>query len=112
MHDRRSSRRFDVQLPVKLIRNGDRPLSGVGETKNLGSGGVFFITNTQIDIGESIEYTVSLAPNRALSLHCVGIVTRFELSRYGPSNPAGCYEVAATLERYGFVRGTLERPRL
>ena len=50
--EQRRSKRFDVKLPVRLIRNGLRSITGIGETKNLSSGGVLFNSDTRIDIGE------------------------------------------------------------
>lgn len=71
-----------------------------GETKNLSSGGVSFRSNTEMDVGETIEYTIQLAGGPAGPvLHCLGKVTR--ASAGDGDRP---FETAATLERYEFVR--------
>ena len=104
MVEQRRSKRFDVKLPVKLLRNGLRPIAGAGETKNLSSGGVLFASDLKVDIGEPIEYVISLNPSGDLDLHCLGKVTRLDSPAHNGSEPARPFEVAATVERYEFVR--------
>ncbi len=92
-------------LPVRLIRNGLRSVSGEGETVNLGSGGVLFTCSIRVEVGDAVEYTIGLAPQESstnVTLHCLGKVTR---SRPRPAtSPERPFEVAATLERYEFIR--------
>ena len=98
--EHRRTRRFQLTLPVSIIRNGsDRtPLNGL--TKNISSNGVLFIADREPHLGGPIEYIVTLSrEGPPVSIRCMGIVLRAELS---PS--AHAYQVAATLERYEFVR--------
>jgi hypothetical protein len=96
--EQRKAQRFDLKLPFELIRSGAEPLSQVGETKNLSSAGVLFQSEADLHIGEPVEYVITLptAPGEGdrVRLHCIGKVVRF----------AKKAEVAATLERYEFVR--------
>jgi len=96
--EQRKARRFDLRLPLELIRSGSEPLSEHGETKNLSSAGVLFQSAADLRIGEPLEYMITLptAPSagESVRLHCVGKVVRF----------ARKAEFAATLERYEFVR--------
>ena len=73
-----------------------------GLTKNISSGGVLFTTEKGPDIGASIEYVISLGgpPDQRVSLRCIGKVLRAHRSESG--EPA--YDIAATLERYEFLR--------
>lgn len=73
-----------------------------GLTKNISSGGVLFTAGKEPDIGASIEYVIVLdgAPEPRVSLRCIGKVLRANRSDSGES----AYEIAATLERYEFVR--------
>ena len=105
--DQRRTRRFELRLPLELVRAGSRPLNETGETQNLSSGGVLFTSGQEIEIGDPIEYFITLpaGPEQidGLRLHCVGKVVRRQLIR----NDAGDEEptaIAATLERYEFVR--------
>jgi hypothetical protein len=89
------------------MRSGTRPLSGMGETCNMSSGGVLFATETKIEIGDPIEYEITLSGDgngaSLVRLHCLGKVVRTaERQAEAPEPP--CFEVAATLERYEFLR--------
>ncbi|HVX66273.1 MAG TPA: PilZ domain-containing protein [Bryobacteraceae bacterium] len=104
MIEQRRSKRFDIKLPLKLIRNGLRSVSGVGETRNMSSGGVLFASDTKIDIGEPVEYVISLIHSGSVNLHCLGKVMRLDSGVPGWQDPAKPFEMAVTLERYEFVR--------
>jgi hypothetical protein len=96
--EQRKAQRFDLKLPLELIRGGSKPLSQHGETKNLSSSGVLFQSGATFRIGEPLEYLITLptspAPGIQVRLRCVGKVVRLAEST----------EVAATLERYEFLR--------
>jgi hypothetical protein len=105
--EQRRAKRFEIKLPVQLVRAGLRPSSGAGTTKNLSSGGVLFATDSRFDIGDPIEYVITLTATAGyatpVTLHCLGKVMRFEIESNG-TEAARPFEVAATLERYEFVR--------
>jgi hypothetical protein len=102
--EQRRSKRFDIKVPVTLLRNGLRSVSGSGETRNLSSGGVLFASDTKIDIGEPVEYVIDMNRTGGASLHCLGKVMRLETGIPGWQDPAKPFEMAVTLERYEFVR--------
>jgi len=84
---------------VELVRAGSRRLSHFGETRNVSSSGVLFSDPAEpIEIGQPIEYLISLPTGRRVGevrLRCMGkVVRRDEESQ----------ALAATLERYEFVR--------
>lgn len=97
--EQRKAQRFELKLPLELIRKGSQALSEHGETRNLSSVGVLFAAEAPLRIGEAVEYMITL-PSRPdhgdnrVRLHCLGKVVRF-------SPETG---IAATLERYEFVR--------
>jgi hypothetical protein len=70
-----------------------------GETKNVSSSGVLFISKERIPVGDPIEYLITFpkAPGSRseVRLRCVGKVLREDLESSA---------FAATLERYEFVR--------
>ncbi len=97
--EQRKAQRFDLRLPVELVRGGTRSLSDVGETRNLSSVGVLFRSDARLQVGDSVEYLITLPTSprngdQSVRIHCLGKVVRF----------ARKTEVAATLERYEFVR--------
>ena len=96
--EQRKARRFELRLPLELVRNGSAALSERGETRNLSSVGVLFQSGASLRIGDAVEYMITLPASAGevdgVRLRCLGKVVR-----YGKSA-----EIAATLERYEFVR--------
>jgi PilZ domain-containing protein len=100
--EQRRSRRFTLQLPVAITRNGTERIVQSGLTKNISSGGVLFTAEKGPEIGVSIEYIISLGgpSEQSVSLRCIGKVLRASPSNSGDF----AYDIAATLERYEFMR--------
>jgi hypothetical protein len=95
--DQRKAIRFDLKLPVELLRAGTVPEPRIAETRNLSSNGVLFIADVALPVGETIEYFITLPvahAQRQVRIRCVGKVVRHD----------GGNGMAATLERYEFVR--------
>ena len=106
--DLRRTQRFDLRLPIELVRSGSEQLSRTTETRNVSSGGVLFASDSQLPVGEPLEYFITLPAGkdpRGVRLHCIGTVIRLEV-RPGnlPKDKAKPFDVAATLERYEFIR--------
>ena len=106
MIEQRKARRFDLKLRVEVVRRSFQPVSSVGETKNLSAGGVLFSATIPIEVGEPIEYIITFPTHPinggSVNLRCLGKVLRLE--PYGSDAENGSVLVAATLERYEFVR--------
>lgn len=98
--EQRRARRYELSLPMELVRSGSERLHNELETKNLSSGGVLFQSPpVELEVGQPVEYYITLpVPNSAgpVKLRCMGKVVRRD-------PPRGV--VAATLERWEFVRG-------
>ena len=108
MIEQRKSRRFEIRLPLRIVRTGLLPSSGNGETRNLCSRGVLFISNVPVNIGESVEYVIALPPGQEapwpVNLRCLGKVLRFERTDDGAEDPDRPFRMAVSIDRYGFVR--------
>ena len=108
--EQRKSKRFDLNLPVELIRTGSVPVNQTGETSNMSSSGVLFTSENQMSIGDPVEYMVTLPSPVSIGtqvrLRCMGKVMRTENSRTEnmESISRRPYRIAVTLERYEFVR--------
>ena len=65
-----------------------------------------FTTETEPDLGGPIEYIISLNHEgpQAVSIRCMGKVLRADRIANGTESAGGNYLIAATLERYEFVR--------
>jgi hypothetical protein len=95
--EQRKNQRFDLRLPFEIV-GGAAKNKSKGETRNVSSCGVLFMSKMPVEVGTSIEYLITLpkAPGARsdVRLRCIGKVVRSEeQSRF-----------AATLERYEFVR--------
>ena len=75
-----------------------------GLTSNISSSGVLFTADREPDLGGPIEYVITLNSDgtQPVNLRCIGKVLRAE--RAHDDNVSRAYQIAATLERYEFVR--------
>ena len=105
MIDQRRSKRFELNLPLEIVRAGTERISQVVRTSNISSGGVLFKSPRQLEIGGPIEYVVTLTSGAsgAVTLRCMGKVLRLETT-YSTESEDPSYVVAASLERYEFLR--------
>ena len=105
--EQRRTRRFTLQLPLSVTRTGAGRVAVEGRTKNISSAGVLFTTDAAPDLsGGSIEYIITLNHEgpQPVNLRCVGKVLRCEPDIAAFAETPLAYIVAATLERYEFVR--------
>jgi hypothetical protein len=104
--EQRRTRRFKLQLPLSITRSGAERVALAGLTRNISSNGVLFTAGRGPDLGGPIEYVITLSDNgpQAVNLRCIGKVVRAERIGAGRSDDLPAYQVAATLERYEFVR--------
>ena len=102
--EQRRTKRFTLQLPVSITRSGADRVALAGFTRNISSSGVLFLAESEPDPGRSIEYVITLNNDgaRAVNIRCMGKVLRSHRIPLTDQTPA--YQIAATLERYEFVR--------
>jgi PilZ domain len=103
--EQRRSRRFLLTLPLAITRSGPERVMQSGVTKNISSGGVLFTTETEAELGGAVEYVITLigSSEPAVNLRCFGKILRCK--KNAESEAAG-FDIAATLERYEFVRSS------
>jgi len=103
--EQRRTRRFQLELPVSVTRTGAVRTALAGKTRNISSTGVLFIAGREPDLGGSIEYIITLNDDspHPVQLRCVGKIVRFAQA-VSTNGEEKSYEIAATLERYEFVR--------
>jgi hypothetical protein len=104
--EQRRTRRFQLQLPLSIIRSGATRVELAGCTNNISSGGVLFSTEAEPDFASPIEYVITLTRDgqQAVSLRCMGRIVRADREEPGRHDASPAYRIAATLERYEFVR--------
>jgi PilZ domain len=105
--EQRRTRRFQLELPLSITRNGAERVTLAGFTKNISSSGVLFTIEREPELGGPIEYVIALNHEgpQAVSLRCMGKVLRADRVRTSAEIDPVNYQIAATLERYEFVRG-------
>jgi hypothetical protein len=104
--EQRRTLRFQLQLPLSITRSGAERMTLAGLTNNISSSGVLFTTKKEPDLGGPIEYVIALNREgpQAVSLRCMGKVLRADRVGTSPGEDGSEYQIAATLERYEFVR--------
>ncbi len=105
--ERRRSQRFGLKLPLDIVRVSNRDVKVIGKTRNMSSSGAYFVVRDEhVVAGSPIEFVVTLretgGQGEQIRLQCRGRVTRSE--KVGTIGRQG---VAATIDRYQFLRGTL-----
>ncbi len=105
MIEQRRAKRFDLELPLEIVRAGSERVSAIGTTRNISSGGVLFVSASEIDIGGPAAYVVTLASgtNGVVNLRCMGKVLRLQRGASEESEERSV-TVAISLERYEFMR--------
>jgi len=101
--EQRRTQRYRLQLPLQIVRLGDRRVNRTEKTRDISSGGVCFLTPTDVEVGGRIEYLITLSgSNPPVRIRCLGKVLR----SLQPPATGGVpqFEVAVTMERYQFVR--------
>ena len=103
--EQRRTRRFQLELPLAITRAGTERTVHPGMTKNISSTGVLFTAGAQPDLGGPIEYVITLNHEgmQSVNLRCIGKVLRSERALNGGDSRRS-FRIAATLERYEFVR--------
>jgi len=104
--EQRRTRRFKLELPLAITRAGAERVAVPGLTKNISPCGVLFTTGQEPDLGGPIEYIITLTNDgpQSVNLRCVGKVMRAERTHTKGDEELKAYQIAATLERYEFVR--------
>ncbi len=101
--DKRRAERFPMALPVSVKVETSRAETTV-KTRDVSSSGVFLQLKLPIEVGASLEFTLTLpaeiTKGQAVRVKCRGKIVRVEHTA-----PEGeVLGAAATIERYEFVR--------
>jgi hypothetical protein len=102
VQDKRSIRRFALQLPVTVTAKSGKQLELVAESRDVSSHGICFLCDAELERNSTIEFTVTLPKEvtmtEPISVHCSGTVVRVE-----KRNEGGKFAVAAAIDNYEFV---------
>lgn len=96
-HELRRSPRHIITLPLRVASVDGLPAVSVGETRDIGAGGVGFVVPLELPVGKSIAYEITLSTCGAgARIRCAGTILRCE--RRGEA-----WKIAATMARYHFA---------
>ncbi len=95
----RSAVRFPLRLPVQVLADS---VQHNAETRDISAGGVLFRLDAEINVGSSIEFSISmpaeiLGTGTDVKVHCVGRVVR-------SCEESGRRALAAVIDEYSFER--------
>ena len=103
--EKRRAKRFPMRLPVAVKVEQAKNDKQVVETRDVSSSGIYFEFGSPMEVGASLEFLLTLpepiTKGSPVRIRCVGKVVRVEKS---PAGNIGQLGVAATIERYEFVR--------
>lgn len=98
--EQRRTQRYQMQLQLHIIQLGASRVNRIEETRDISSGGVCFVSNDYVEVGDRVDYVITLSGNPpAVRIRCLGKVIRCRSIGEGTSP----YEVAITMERYQFL---------
>lgn len=101
MADIRTSKRFPVHLPLKVLGDHNIP---TGTTANISSAGAYLWVEGGLEVGSSIEFEItvpgeSIGISNDVPIHFNGRVVRCDINQ-----EPGRTGIACVIERYEFVR--------
>ena len=99
--DRRTARRFNMTLPLRVLSRDSQALEFKAQTRDVSYRGLYFLAEHQFKIGNTIDFVITLPEqvtrSSDVNIRCQGQVIRVE------SNGNGTTGVAARIERYEFL---------
>ena len=104
MSEARTGKRFPLELPIKIHKEGTGG-DAKGTTGDLSAAGVYIRADASLEIGSPVEFEITLPPDvtggqENVKIQCKGRVVRTDPSG---SNAEG-KGVACVIDSYEFVR--------
>ncbi|HVI07748.1 MAG TPA: PilZ domain-containing protein [Candidatus Binatia bacterium] len=100
--EKRAARRFALQIPVSVVRNGNGNHGEHAQIRDVSARGISLYLDSPIEQGSPLGFTLTLPPEITLTesirVQCTARVVRVE-----PSDPGGKLAVAAVIEEYEFL---------
>src|SRR5712691_3634974 len=107
MTERRTSRRYDLSLPVIIRVPAERPAdTQQGKTRDISTRGLYFVLDQDLEAGSELDITLTLPAEithgTEVLVRALGKVIRVERRMEDGAARMG---VAAVIERYDIIRG-------
>ena len=106
MSEARTGKRFPLELPIKIHKEGASG-DAKGTTGDLSAAGVFIRADASLEVGSSVEFEITLPPDvtggqENVKIACKGRVVRSDPSGSSPDGKG----VACVIDSYEFVRNS------
>jgi PilZ domain len=102
--EKRAARRFALEVPVAIRRNGNTDVSENAQVRDVSARGICLFLDAPIQQGSPIAFTLTLPPEITLTenirVQCKGKIVRTE-----PGAREGKIAAAAVIEEYEFLPG-------
>ncbi|MGB2593033.1 MAG: PilZ domain-containing protein [Candidatus Acidiferrum sp.] len=99
--DRREARRFNMTLPMRVLPHEPHGTSLTAQTRDVSYRGLYFLAETNFEIGSEIEFVITLpqqvTQSGDVNIRCLGQIVRVEPTGNGRTG------IAAKIERYEFL---------
>ena len=108
MPEARTGKRFPLELPIRF-RQRKTAAGKDATTADVSAAGVYIQANTDIPVGSSIEFDITLpakvlgTPND-VEIHCIGRVVRRDSSNSQNGKSRKKNGVACVIDQYKFIR--------
>jgi c-di-GMP-binding flagellar brake protein YcgR len=111
MTERRTTRRYDLSLPVIIRVPAEKAQdSQQGKTRDISTRGLYFVIDQNMEAGSELDLTMTLpsevTQGSEVFVRALGKVVRIE-RRMEDGNPR--MGVAAVIQRYDIIRGEAAR---
>lgn len=102
--DRREARRFNMTLPLRVLPHEPLKSEFSAQTRDVSYRGLYFLTESNFDIGSEIEFVITLpqqvTQSTDVNIRCLGHIVRVEPTSNGRTG------IAARIDRYEFMPAT------
>jgi c-di-GMP-binding flagellar brake protein YcgR len=107
MTERRTTRRYDLTLPIIIRVPAERALdSQQGKTRDISTRGLYFVVDQNLESGSQLDITLTLpaeiTQGSDVFVRALGKVVRVERRMEDGNSRMG---IAAVIERYDIIRG-------
>lgn len=99
--EQRKSQRFRIELPVEITVVSGKRVNRTTRLFDISSGGISFFSSKDWEPGGRVEFTITLNEAKRVRIRCLGKIVRVQKTSDAAE---GSYKVAATIDRYEFVR--------
>ena len=102
--ERREARRFNMNLPLRVLPKEDKGKELNAHTRDLSYQGLYFLAEQDFEVGSEIDFVITLpqqvTQSGDVNIRCQGRIVRVEATENGRVG------IAAKIARYEFIPAT------